>query len=664
MHDVTILTDVVIIFGTAVFAAWAFRFLKAPSIIGFLFAGILIGPSGLELIKHEEVDELAELGLVLLLFIIGLELSPGPLLRMGRGILTATITELVFISSVVTLLVLGTSGLGLLPAVLIGVMVSLSSTAIVLKQLSDRGETRTVIGMVSTGILLLQDIIVIALMIVLPLLGAAGEGDWQSAAVTTLFGLGVMAVALAVGPRLLPMFIQTVVAPGGREMSALFAVLMAGFGAWLAGLAGWSMGLGACIVGMMLSRDMARHQFVADIMPFRDVFNALFFCALGVMVDVSLVGQHLWLIGLAIAVTLPVKALVMTGSIRLGGWPVRPSLQIGIGLCTVSEFSYILAHEADKVGLLPAGSLEIIVAYAVGTMMVGALLVPVAGPISYRVTKMIGHDKTPAEEPVVPEKRHHVVIVGFGVNGSNLARVLQATGVPFIVIEMDPRSIREARKANYEVVLGDASRLVILEHAHIRDAKALVIAISEVAATQQIVSQARRTCPNLFILARTRLVSEVERLYSLGASLVIPEEFETSVEISAHVLKELNIPDNVVESQLAAIRAGGYGMLRGKPTDRAAQQDLMRILQMTATRNYYIEDSSPVIGKSIAELDLGRRTGALIVALVRNGQPETNPSSDRELQAGDILVLVGNHAQLDNAKNVLAGGHDEPAPDR
>jgi len=210
MHDVTILTDVVIIFGTAVFAAWAFRFLKAPSIIGFLFAGILIGPSGLELIKHEEVDELAELGLVLLLFIIGLELSPGPLLRMGRGILTATITELVFISSVVTLLVLGTSGLGLLPAVLIGVMVSLSSTAIVLKQLSDRGETRTVIGMVSTGILLLQDIIVIALMIVLPLLGAAGEGDWQSAAVTTLFGLGVMAVALAVGPRLLPMFIRGV----------------------------------------------------------------------------------------------------------------------------------------------------------------------------------------------------------------------------------------------------------------------------------------------------------------------------------------------------------------------------------------------------------------------------------------------------------------------
>jgi CPA2 family monovalent cation:H+ antiporter-2 len=657
MHEPQILMHIVAVFGTSVVAACLFRVIGLPSIIGYLFTGMVIGPSGFGFIPEKEVAGLAEMGLVLLLFTIGLELSPKPLLRMGKSLLFAAGLQI----GATTVLAAGVVGIatthGLTTSLIIGIVVALSSTAIVLKQLSDRGETGTVSGMITTGILLLQDVIVIGIMLFLPLLALTDEASWQGPAMRGGMGLIGLALAAVFGRRVLSVFVTKIVRVGGRESVALFAVLMACGGAWLAALAGWSPALGACVAGLLLAELDVRHQLVADIMPFRDVFNALFFVSLGMKVNFEMPATHLAWIAVAIVVTLLGKTIVTSAAVKIAGWPIRPALHAGIGLCTVSEFGYVLGIEAEKLGILPVELLNGIIVYAVGSMMIGAMLVPMAGPLSNQIVKWL-RSKDDIREPVSGEAgSHHVIIIGYGINGQNLARVLRSTHIHHTIIEMNPSLVEAARETGAEVVVGDAERRFILEHAGISHAHALVVAINDAQSTQRVVSVARTLRSDLFILARTRYVTELDALYQLGADRVIPEDFETSIEISAHVLKEMDIPDNIVEAQIAAVRVGRYGMLRGQPTDRAAQEELMQVLQATVTRTHYVTSESLAVGKSIAELNLRALTGASIIAAVRNGRPMTNPAPDFTLAAGDVLVLVGAHIQLEQAKALLQVSH-------
>jgi len=364
MHEPQILMHIVAVFGTSVVAACLFRVIGLPSIIGYLFTGMVIGPSGFGIIPEEEVAGLAEMGLVLLLFSIGLELSPKPLLRMGKSLLLAAGLQI----GATTVLAAGVVGIatthGLTSSLIIGIVVALSSTAIVLKQLSDRGETGTVSGMITTGILLLQDVIVIGIMLFLPLLALTDEASWQGPAMRGGLGLLGLALAAVFGRRILSVFVTKIVRVGGRESVALFAVLMACGGAWLAALAGWSPALGACVAGLLLAELDVRHQLVADIMPFRDVFNALFFVSLGMKVNFEMPASNLAWIAVAIGVTLFGKTIITSAAVKIAGWPIRPALQAGIGLCTVSEFGYVLGIEAEKLGILPVQLLNGIIVYA------------------------------------------------------------------------------------------------------------------------------------------------------------------------------------------------------------------------------------------------------------------------------------------------------------
>ncbi len=654
-HESLFMREIVVVFGTAVLAAWIFRLLRAPSIIGFLVAGMFMGPSGLGLVRQEDVAAFREIGLILLLFLIGLELSPKPLFRMGRSLLVAAGVQ-ILATSAITALVVGLLGkTSIVPALIVGFAVSLSSTAIVLKQLSDRGETGTVAGMICTGILLLQDITVIVLMLALPLLAeAGGEGQGlQRAALLFCVGVGVVALLSLFGRRALAIILARVVSVGGRELTALFAVLMACAGAWLAELVGWSPAVGACIAGLLLAEVDARHQLAADVMPFRDVFNALFFVSLGMMVDFEVVTAHFPLLVTAVLITLLSKSIITTVAARLSGWPLRLSFQVALCLCSVSEFGYVLGLEAARVGILSGDFLAMFSAYAVGTMMLGAMIVPIAGPLSQAITPRFLKDVTPVASANEQQHIHHVILVGYGVNGRNLARVLAATHIPHCLVEMNPSLVQQATADELKVVAGDAARMPILDHAGIARAHALVVAINDPVATARIISQARAVRPDLFILARTRFVEETDTLHRAGATRVIPEDFETSIECAAQVLKEMDIPDNIIDAQVLAIRAGNYAMLRGRPTDRAAQAELLAALQKTATRTHYLGELSPAVGKTVAEINLRALTGVTIIAIVRNGKPHTNPASDFALEAGDVLVLVGAHVQLESAKALL-----------
>ena len=657
MDQLYYVNEAVIVFGTALAAAWLFRLVRLPSIIGFLVAGMAIGPSGWGLIAHDDVGRFSEFGLVLLLFTIGLELSPEPLLRVGPRLVAVTVLQIGATMAAAMAVLRLLTPLALTPIAILGIAIALSSTAIVLKQMSDRGETNSTTGFITTGILLLQDVIVIILMLVLSLVASGPEPKWDQAILRGALGLGGLAAVTLAARRLLPFLLDQVIRYGGRELITLFAVLMACGGAGLAGLAGWSPALGACIAGLLLAETDQRHQLVAEITPFRDVFNAMFFVSLGMLANLDVFSSHVALIGGAILATILLKPVFTALAVVGLGWPLRLGLQVGIGLCTLSEFSYVLAREAHRIQLIPSGAMDVLVAYSVGTMTVGALLFPAAGPVAAWVSARLRRDvpESAALKPAGKDDgfKNHVIIVGYGFTGSNLARMLKATHVPHCVVEMNRGLVKQARQAGAPVVVGDATRMAILEHAGIDEARALVLAVNDTQATQRVVAQVGKRRPDLYVLARTAFVRDIDTLYELGAKVVIPQDFETSVEVAAHVLKQFGIPDNVVEAQIASVRSGGYGMLRGKPTDRAAHAELIKILERTATQTFYLEEYSFACGRTLAEVNVHALTGCMLIAVVRSGVPTTNPPSDFQFRRNDVLVLVGAHRLVEAAMALL-----------
>ncbi|GJQ26309.1 MAG: sodium/hydrogen exchanger [Phycisphaerae bacterium] len=666
MPDTLLLKQTVLLFGAAVAVAWLFRVLRAPSVVGFLVSGIVIGPSGLQLITQDTVSQFAELGLVMLLFAVGLELSPGPLLRTGHRIILGAALQIAFTLLVGLVLIKASTPSSWTVAFALALAITPSSVAIVLKPLADMRQTDSAMGRTITGVSLVQDIMVISLMLFLPLLAGPGEGGLAAGLLRGAASLTGLAVAAVVLRYVLPLITNSLVRVGGQELMALFAVMMACAGAWLAARAGWAPALGACIAGMLLAETDIKHQLFADIVPFRDVFNALFFMSMGMLVDLPEASPQLHWIAAAVVVILVIKTLLAALAVRIAGWPMRLAIQVGLGLASISEFGFVLAREAASMNLFPSAAMNVLTAIIVGTMILGTPLVPLAHRISAiflasaSIARRRGEpastdsnlDKPLTDAPCLPGV--DVVIVGYGLNGQNLARVLKATGIGFSIVEMNPALASAARADGWRVILGDATRLSILLQAGLASARALVVAIHDQPATRRIVAQARAERPDLFILARTRNVAELDVLHRLGAQQVIPEEFETSIEIFAHVLHHFGIADNVIEAQVAMVRAGQYGMMRGLPDTAARRAELIQLFDATATQTFLLETDSPVLGRSIREVDLRAATGVSIIAIVRDGKPATNPGPDWTFAAGDLLILLGGHKQLDAAKALFS----------
>lgn len=658
------LSAILALFGSAVVAAWMLRFLRLPAVLGFLIAGIVLGP-GLGLIDPDEIHFFAELGLVMLLFSIGLELSLEPLVRVGGRLLATAGLQMGLTGLVAALAIQALLPMPWTAAALVGLAVAISSSAIVLIQLSQRGEVDTPAGTLVTGVLILQDLVVIVAMALLPLAALAlGAADAEQAAggerhiLLTVIALLLVAGA---GWFVVPWVTHQLFRSGGREWMTLFAVLMATLGAWLADQANWSWALGACVAGLLLAQTDLRHQLHAEITPFRDVFNALFFISIGMLVDFDVLAEHGLVLALLIGGTLVAKIIIMTVAALLGGWTLRLSLASGFALCTVSEFSYVLASEASEIGLLPQTLMPILVAWTVGSMLMGSLLIPAAGPLAYAIARRFSPASRGEPAAVAPAAQHgHVIVVGFGVNGANLARVLRATAIPHVIVEMNRARLAQAAASHERVVVGDAVRLPILQQAGLMSAQVLVVAIADAFATRRIVAQARDARRDLYIVARTRYVLEIDALRRLGADLVIPEEFETSIEIFAHVLRSLAIPDNVIAQQAAIVRAGQYAMLRANAGDAAPRSELMRALELTATQTFLLQAEHAAANRTIRELDCRKRTGVSIVAITRAGQPIPNPDPETKLHKGDVLVLVGAHRQLEQARRLLVEGDDGP----
>ncbi|MBI3063290.1 MAG: cation:proton antiporter, partial [Deltaproteobacteria bacterium] len=616
MSDLGVLRQLLIVLAATISIVFLFHKLRLPAIVGFLLAGVIMGPNGLKWIRAiEQVETLAEIGVVLLLFTIGLEFSLERILPIRRHVLWAGGLQIV-LTTLAVVLVSSSLGFSLEVGIFYGFLVSLSSTAIVLRIYNERGEIDAPQGRWAAGILLFQDLCIVPMILLVPILGQSGRGSylligWALAKAVLLLGLIVLAAR-----RLLPWILRQVALLRNRELFILFVIFVCLGTAWLTSQAGLSLALGAFIAGLVISESEFSHQIVADILPLRDTFSGIFFISIGMLLDLHFLAQDIFtpllnsslIVALKSAVVLLVLWLVY-GSVRLG-------VVLALSLAQIGEFSFILARAGRDYGLLSAVGEQTFLAASILSMIATPFFIQGAHRLAFDLQgitgKKPGQESPEGEQGAVSPGTGHVIIVGYGLNGQNLSRVLREVGVPYRILEMDPALVRQGKEAGEPIVFGDGTRPEVLKNVAADGARVLVVAISDPVATAHVVSQARRLRDDLYLIVRTRYVAEIDRLYRLGADQVIPEEFETSVEIFARVLQQYHIPRNVISLQVDLIRKEHYGTLRGVHLQGKRLDELSQFLAGTTTDTCLILEESPAAGKSLGDLQLRTLSGAAV----------------------------------------------------
>ena len=654
------LQDAVAILAASTLAVLVCRRLKIPTLVGFLLTGVLIGPSGLRLVSSAgQVEVFAEIGVVFLLFTIGLEFSLDRLKEIRRAFFvggSAQTLPTIAASAALALL----AGFALPRALFLGFLLALSSTAIVLKLYADRRELDAPHGKLMIGILLFQDFLIVPMIVLTPVLAGNVEASFAAVGGRFLSSLAAVAVVFVLARYLMPRLLYQIVRTQAREALVLGALLICLGLAWLTESLQFSLALGAFLAGIIISESEYSHQVVAEVLPFRDVFNSIFFISIGMLLDLGFARQHPWSIaGLALLIV-GLKALLTSGAVTLLGFPARTSVIAGFGLAQIGEFSFVLLQVGRAQGMVTPEFFQTFIASAVLTMMATPLLVNMAP----RLADAIPAGWAGERERAAPAKelKDHVVVVGFGVNGRNLARVLREASIPYNVLELNPEILRAARLAGEPVIFGDSTRKDILEHAGVARARVVVFAISDLAAVRRSIRFARELNRDVDILVRTRSVSEIADLRACGADEVIAEEFESSIEIFTRVLRRFHVPGNIIRAQTRALRGEDYLMLRAPATGRQLSEALMRVLAAGLTDVYQINETHLRAGSTIREIGLRKRTGSTIIAVVRNQKSFTNPQPDLELEPGDSLVLVGNHAEIERAFDYLDSLGEDPVP--
>ncbi|MDM7922518.1 MAG: cation:proton antiporter [Pyrinomonadaceae bacterium] len=662
MHTPQLFNELLIIILAALPVAYICLRLKLPLLVGLMLTGIAIGPYGLGFVRQlEGIEILAEIGVMLLLFTIGLEFSIRKLVEMKRLVLIGGGVQ-VLVTIAATVGISMAFGRELRQAIFFGFLIALSSTAIVLKAYVDRNEVDSPHGKVGIGILLFQDIAVVLMLLIIPLLGGEDIVSFTGIALDLGSSLLALIVIVFAAWLIIPRFLRQVFKMRSTEIFLLTIVLTALGMSWVTSHFGMSLALGAFIAGVVLADTEFSHQATADILPFRDVFNSLFFVSIGMLLSLSALAANLGWVLLLVAGLMLGKAVIVWAIVRLMGFPQRVSAMAALGLAQIGEFSFVLAKSGRIADLLPDADYQAFLAASVISMIATPFMIayaPAFGSLIQRVMKDgKRQDVDNAEEDDIHLTssgglQKHVIIIGYGLNGRNLARVLRAVGVPYIVLDLNSETVRRARAAGEKINYGDSTRGEVLKHAKAEDASAIVLAMSDPHGARLTVQQARRLNPNVYIIVRTRYVAEITELYDLGANEVIPEEFETSIEIFARVLHRFGFSRKVIEGQIERIREQGYEMLRtpSAPTTRTVELDLS--MQSESTESVQIRKGSPAIGQTLGELDLRGRTGATVVAVVHEGDTKINPGAKCRLHADDLVVLLGNGDEIEKAINVL-----------
>lgn len=651
MHDYSIIKDIVLILLVSIPIIAIFNRIQLPSIVGFLIAGIILGPSVLKIISNpEQIEVMAEIGVILLLFSVGLEVSLKELLDIKKIVLIGGGLQ-VLVTILISSIIIYAIGLSARQAIFFGMLISLSSTVIVLKLLSDKDELDTPHGKFSVAISVFQDLAIVPMFLIVDLLGTSDQVSFGEVSIRLLTAFGAVAVIIFAAKYLSPHILYRLAKLRMKEIFTVGVILLILGTAYFTHSMGLSFALGAFIAGLIFSESEYSHQIVADTLPLRDAFNSLFFVSVGLLLDLSFVAANPLIVATSALGVILLKAIIIFTIVILMKYPVRIAVLVGIGLAQVGEFSFILGEYGFRLNIVPPELFNLLISSTIITMILTPFLFKMAPKLAGKPGKI---DQIKSKEKLFEEVQGHVIIAGFGLNGRNLAHVLKETGIKYVIIEMNPDTVKKEKLKGEKIIYGDIGNYEVLKTALITKAKVLVIAISDRSTSRRAVKIAKQLNPGLNVIVRTRFMRETDELVKLGADMVIPEEFETSIQIFRQVLEQYHVPINVIMQQVNLLRGESYKYLRSEDRKEISFTHIDELLAARLTDTFYINEENKFIGKTVGELNLRKKTDATIIAIVRKGTTITAPTAKEILQVGDTLVITGTHKAVDLAFDILS----------
>jgi monovalent cation:H+ antiporter-2, CPA2 family len=645
-----------LLLAASVVALTALRVLNLPPVLGYLLVGIVVGPHSLALAPDSSnTYELAEFGVVFLMFSIGIEFSL-PRLRSMRAVVFRVGLPQVLITLAAPMTINALAGdrigVGTAGAFALGAALAMSSTAIVLKLLAERLELDTDQGRLVVGVLLFQDLAVVPLLVVLPALAnphgdLAVELTWAA-----IKAIALLALLLAGGQWLMRHWLTMVARRRSRELFMLNLLLITLGLAWLTSKAGLSPALGSFIAGMLISETEFRHQVEEDIKPFRDVLLGLFFVTIGMLLDPRIViGRFGWVLA-ALMIPVGLKFMLVALLVRRRGVGTGTAIKVAVPLATAGEFAFVILNQAGQLHVLPDPLMQIVLAAMVLSMLATPLLMQYSQRLALRVSGSEWMQQALQLHRIATRSianQDHVVICGFGRSGQHLAQMLEREEIAYVALDLDPDRVREAAAAGASVVYGDAARRETLAAAGVSRAAALVVSYNNVPSALQVIHFAHELRPHLPIIVRTQDDSALDRLLQGGATEVVPEVFEGSLMLGSHALVLLGVPLARVVRQVREARDTRYRLLRGYFHGADDLEDAADDAAHIRLHSVPIETGSSAIGQRLGSLDLAS-VGAGVRAVRRRGIRGDDPSDSLVLEPGDVVVLQGTAEAIELAE--------------
>lgn len=660
MHEVTLLINIAVALVVAFFGGLIARRIGLPTIVGYLLAGIAIGPFTPGFVGDSEtISQLAELGVIFLMFGVGLHFSINDLWKVRSIALPGALIRM----ALTTLLALGLSQLWGWPVtsgIVIGLAVSIASTVVLLRGLTDNGLLNTRHGQAAVGWVVVEDLATVLILVLMPTLANTSNGfDWGQLGLTLLKAAGFVILVMFAGTRLIPWVLMRIAHTRSRELFLLAILAIAlGIALGAAELFGVSLALGAFFAGVVVSESPLSHQVGAEVLPFQEAFAVLFFVSVGMLVNPGYLLEN-------VGTILSLTGLIVIGKALLGlllgtlfSWPVQTTFVLAAGLSQIGEFSFILGQEGLTLGLLERDQYSLILA--------GALLSITLNTLMFRFIKQLQpwlqrfpalwnfldrHEPPPTQ--VEEQIENHVVIVGYGRVGHHIVSLLGQMDIPHLVVEADPERIEELNRRNILNLLGDAANSEVLNHAGLGRARALVVAGPNEAGSELVVAAARDLAPELPIIARATTEDGTKRLTELGAQDVIHPELEGGLEIVRHTLLQLGFPLQEIYRYTDAVRRDHYDMRINTEEEHRLLHDLLDAANSIEIKWFRLPDDNPLVGLTLAQANLRAQTGASVVAILREGQLIANPKSMTVFQPGDRIGLIGDKQEMDVVEKLL-----------
>lgn len=651
--ELPFLEEIVTVFTLSSVVVLASHKLKIPTIVALLISGVLCGPSALGLVNDKEaVDIMAEVGVALLLFTIGMELSSKELVRIKRPLLiggTSQVAMTVVLTSLLAFLMTKP------PTIFVfGCLVTLSSTAIVLKLLQEKAQTESPHGRMCLAILIFQDLIIVPMMLIMPFLAGHLDLSFNHAVLAFTKAIIILVSIIFFGKYILPRLMLSVVRTRSRELMIMTTLCLCLAIALITASIGLSLALGAFLAGLLLAESEYSLNVLENILPFKEVFTSIFFISIGMLLNIEFFITHvLSIFAIAFAIIF-IKVLVIIPAVRLTGYSSRTAIITALSLAQIGEFSFVLAGFALNLSLLDTNQYQLFLAASILTMTATPLFISIAPSVASKILRQSSQISSEEENESADEIKDHIVIVGFGIGGKNLAQVAKESGISYMISEMNPDTVK--RYSGIEPIYhGDATFPLVLEHLHIRDARVLAIMVPDPVGARAIISHARRLNPSIHIVVRTRFLGEVETLRNIGANDIIPEEFETSIEVFARVLNYYLIPRQKIEQQIQLIREENYNMLRHVDMPELDTLSIRQTLPNLQFAAYEVEEASLLDGHSIGEGTLRNKYSVTVAGINRDGENIISIYPETSLQAQDIVYIFGTQKDIYEAQEAFKG---------